>query len=558
MTAKSDHPAMLRPPLRPGDVLRVGRSFPRQRVDQDRVDFLRVHYETDSPGLGHVVEVKDDGMVIALWGHLFHTPEPATAPHLCRLNWIERFFAPQRLGEAILRREVRAGRVVMDPSRRQKKQTLVWTWLRRTRGRLPVLETLGGRIRLPVLRRMKSWLFYRLGQWGILPPLNGFLDHGLLVDRIGVTVAMTYSGRQRTVWLDRILLHKNHSLHLVGIDLGHGEQRTFRLDRVDALEIPMLGTVERDDLYWELQALCMFRSGWLWYWNRRQARLGRPSAPPVGPVGRALAFLGGVPGTVGKAPGKVARAVRRVWGDAVQAYRVRRTVLAKRFRAWRAARRPPSRKAVRRAALLAAMPAWRHRLLRAIITVEAGGYDQITCLLPMNALLRADAEHSLAYLRHLVEVTLEEAKADLSGHPQAPGLLAEALSLAPVSPRPIPSAERQAAKELILCLHSLQPGGKRIGIHASRRKGTDARLLLCECFLAAVYRTWGADDPWHDAHWDEAAVRGPDQWGFYRTNAHFIARWDNLRFRVDASSAPRLRAIIGWWDAEMAAADTGS
>ena len=538
---------MPRPPLCPGDVLLVGRGLPRQRVDQDAIDFLRVHYETDSPGLGHVVEVHDDGMVIELWGHLFRTPEQATAPHLRRLTWIERLLAPQRLGEAILCREVRAGRVVMDPSRPRTRQVLVWAWLHRTRGRLPVLEALGGRIRVPALRRMKSWLFYRLGRMGILPPLNGFLDHGMLVDRIGATIEMTYSGRQRTVWLDRILLHKNHSLHLVGIDLESGEQRTFRLDRVEAIAIPPLGSVDKDDPYWELQALCMSRSGWLWYWNRHQARLGRPPAPPTGPIGRVLEGLGRLPGAARKTSGIVVRALRRAWVDAVQTYGVRRTALVKRVRAWRAARRPPSRKALRRAALRAEMPTWRRRLLRAIATVEAGGHDQITCLLPMNA-LRADPARCLAYLRHLVEVTLAEAKADPSGHPEAASVLAEALSLAPVSPRPIPLAERRAARELVFRLHSLQPDSKRIWIHASRHKRTDARLLLCECFLAAVYRTWGADDPWHDAHWDEAAVWAPDQWGFYRTGAHFIACWDNLRFRVDASSAPRLRAIVDWWD----------
>lgn len=544
---------MRRPPLRPGDVLRVRRGFPRQRVDQDAVDFLRVHYETDSPGLGHVVDVTDGGMVIELWGHLFRTPEPATAPHLRRLNRIELLLAPQRLGEAILRREVRAGQVVMDPSRPRKRQSLVWAWLHRTRGHLPVLEALGGRIRVPVLRGMKSWLFYRLGRMGVLPPLNGFLDHGMLVDRIGATVDLTYSGRRRTLWLDRILLHKNHSLHLVGIDLESGEQRTFRLDRVEALAIPELGSVDKDDLYWELQALCRPRSSWSWYWNRHQAEKGRPPAPPIGPIGRVLEVLGRLPGAVGKTPGIVLRALRRAWADAAQAYGVRRTALVKRVRAWRAARRPPSRKELRRAALLSEMPTWRRRLLRAIAIVEAGGRDQITCLLPMNALL-AEPARSLAYLRHLVEVTLAEAKADPSGHPEAAELLAETLALLPASPRPLLIQECHDAIRLILRLESLQPGSKRIWIHAWRRTGADARLLLCECALTAIY---GTDGPFFDKapSPDTVVPMKLGQRAFYLTSAHFIARWDNLRFRVDATSAPRLRAIIDWWDGECAAAE---
>src|SRR3954463_7845937 len=40
---------------------------------------------------------------------------------------------------------------------------------------------------------------------------------------------------------------------------------------------------------------------------------------------------------------------------------------------------------------------------------------------------------------------------------------------------------------------------------------------------------------------------------FYRTSAHFMAGWDNLRYRVDAASAPRLRTIIDWWDTALAA-----
>jgi hypothetical protein len=45
----------------------------------------------------------------------------------------------------------------------------------------------------------------------------------------------------------------------------------------------------------------------------------------------------------------------------------------------------------------------------------------------------------------------------------------------------------------------------------------------------------------------------PNQYFFYRTSAHFIARWDDLRYRVDASSAPRLKAIADWWDTALAA-----
>lgn len=55
-------------PLHPGDVIRVDRGFPRRRVDEDVVDFLRIYFDNGSSGLGHVLEVRDDGIVISLWG----------------------------------------------------------------------------------------------------------------------------------------------------------------------------------------------------------------------------------------------------------------------------------------------------------------------------------------------------------------------------------------------------------------------------------------------------------------------------------------------------------
>ena len=487
-----------------------------------------MHYDTEAPGLGHVVEILDDGMIIKLWGHLFRTPELAAAPHLRPLNWIERLLAPQRLGEFILRREVRAGQVVMDTSRPRPRQRLIRLWLRRTRGDLAILEALGGRIHPPVRRWLKSRLFHRLGKLGIMPAMSGFLDHGMLIDRIGVTVELSYSGRDRTLWLDRILLHKNHSIHLVGIDLDNDEQRTFRLDRIMGMSVPPLGDVGRESLYWELQSLCASRERWLPCWNRHQAELGRPPGPAIGSIWRVFSRLLKAGAAIVKLPETIARTVpapRQAWESGVHACFRLRADAGKRIRAFRAARRPASGKYMRRAALIAEMPSWRRRLLRAIITVEAGGVDQITCLLPMNALLK-DAQLSHAYLRHLVELALAEATTDSTGHPLAPQLLAEALALSSGMPRSAPPSERKAAYALIARLESLQPGLKRISIHATRRAGKDSRLLLCEYFLEAIYSG------------EKTAAGAPRQYYFYQTSAQFISRWDNLRYRVDATSAP--------------------
>jgi hypothetical protein len=541
--------------LRPGDILRVRNDFPRHRLDDDHIDFLRVHYDTESPGLGHVVEVLDDGMIIRLWGHLFKTPELATASYLRPLNRIERLLAPQRLGEFILCREVETGQVVMDVSRPRPRQRLMWLLLRRTRDDLPILKALGGRIHPPVRRRLKSRLFHRLGRLGIMPAMSGFLDRGMLIDHIGVTVELSYSGRSRTLWLDRILLHKNHSIHLVGIDLDNDEQRTFRLDRVTGISVPPLGEVGRESLYWELQSLCMSREGWLWYWNRHQAELGRPPGPAIGPIWRAFSRLLKAGAVIGTLPDIIARAVpalRRTWGRSSHACRRLISDTGKRIRAFQSANQPANRRYMSQAAPTAEMPPWRRRLLRALTTIEAGGVDQITCLLPMNALLN-DARRSHAYLRHLVELTLAEALADSAGHPLAPRLLAEALELTSGMPRMVPMSEREAARFLMARLRGLQPGQKRISIRATRRSGKDHRLLLCEYFLYAVYPIWESDAPWDKNQWERTTASSPDQYHFYRTSAHFMAGWDNLRYRVDAASAPRLRTIIDWWDTALAA-----
>jgi hypothetical protein len=352
-------------------------------------------------------------------------------------------------------------------------------WLRRTRADLPILEALGGRIRPPVLRRLKSRLFNRLARLGIMPGMSGFLDHGMLIDRIGVTVELSYSGRDRSLWLDRILLHKNHSIHLVGIDWDNGEQRTFRLDRVTRLSVPPLGEVEPGCLYWELQSLCRSREGWLWYWNRHQADLGRPPGPAIGPLWRAFSRSIMIVAAIGAIP----KAILKKVPNACRASTIRAEI---HLRALQAACRRPLGKYRRHGTPITETPPWRRRLLRAIATVEAGGVDQITCLLPMNALL-SDARLSHAYLRRLIELTLTDAMADPAGHPHAPRLLSEALALASGLPRQASASEWRAVFTLLERLRGLQPGMKRISIHATRRAGRDSRLLLCECFLNAVY-----------------------------------------------------------------------
>lgn len=536
-------------PLRPGDVIRLRRGIPLLRVD-DTLDFLRVHYDTHAPGLARVLEVTEDGMLLSLWGHRFRTAEPAASPRLRPLGRFALWFAPERLGEAILAREVRNGRVVMDPPPRPSRQRLVRLWLRRTRGPLPILEALGGRVRPPVLRRLKSALFRRLAEHGLMPPAPGFLDHGVLIDRIGRTVTLDYGHGERTVWLDRILLHKNHALHLVGIDLDKGEQRTFRLDRIRAMESPPLGEVDHYDLWLELQALTTTRESWLWSWNKRQAERGLPPAPPIGPAGRALSAFGkalswltrDLPLRLGQSWTALNEWRRDLLWQARHESRYRYN----RVRALWWTVQPPAFRRKARTALRST--AWRDRLRRAIDVVEAGGTDQVTCLLPMNALL-ADPFAGHAWLRHMLERTLEEAKAeeaktDGTGHPLAVQLVTETLALVTGTPGPPSRRRGGAARALHARLVEAQPGHRRVWVHATRRSGGDSRLLLCESCLEAVYGIIGHRCGPLDAPWPAA----PRPWAFYRANAYFVARWEDCRFRVDASSASKLKSIIEWWN----------
>ncbi|QQP87904.1 hypothetical protein IGS68_17705 [Skermanella sp. TT6] len=449
-------------PLRLGDMFRVGHGFPRRRVDEDEIDFLRVHYETDCPGLGHVVEIVDDGMIFELWGHLFTTSEPPASSRIRPLNRLGRLLAPERAGEFILRREVRRHQVTMDPAPRRSRQWLVRTWLRRTRGELPILEALGGRIHPPVRRWLKAWTFRRLRRLGVMPPHSGFLDHGMLIDRIGATVELTYAGRERTLWLDHILLHKNHSIHLTGIDLEIDEKRTFRLDRVQELVLPGVGSVRDEDLYWELNALLSSRESWLRHWNRRQGELGRPPGPPIGPVGRAVTRGMALAGALARScsPEVLSRAIRSAVG---KARRWLAGTIGWRLRVLREVRRRPVRAVVRRSLPAAGMPAWRRRLLRAVETLEAGGREQITCLLPLGRLMD-DPALGHAFLRHLARVTLTEAILDPHGHPLAPRLLTEALMLSSGMPRPVSEIECEKARSLLRRVRDLQPGWRRKGL----------------------------------------------------------------------------------------------
>ncbi|GAB3116225.1 hypothetical protein GCM10027256_01640 [Novispirillum itersonii subsp. nipponicum] len=477
-----------------------------------------------SPGLGHIVQVGEDGMVFSLWGQLYRTPLRADDPAIRRLTRLQGLLARQRIGEAILRREAAAAQGGMRDCSPARQPLLRW-WLRLTRGRLPALEALGGRIQPPGQRWLKARMVYWLGRIGAMPVRGGYLDHGVLVDRIGKPVRFEYNRQLRHLWLDRIILHRNGTIHLTGLDLGHGEPRTFRLDRLwNGMEIPPLGRVSPDDLHLQLKALCSSRKSWIWSWDRHQEQHGGPLAPPIGPVGKALSWLAKPVVFLWDFPRHTRKIRERLRAD----YRRGRSWLRRHLRDWKAARHPLQR-GLRRYLRAGEDPACLRRLRRAIATLEAGGTEQVTCLLPMYSLRRQSPAWQ-SFLRFLLEQTLAEAKTATDGHPLAVEILAGSLAIPPPDGQVISPQQRQAAEALLQRLRAIEPGCRRIWVHATRRAIDDARLLVAESYLQAVYTSPGGE-------------------GFYRTQCYFVARWDNQRFRMDASSAARLRIILEWWTA---------
>lgn len=343
-----------------------------------------MHYETDSPGLARVIEVTDTGMLLSLWGHRFHTDTPADDPHLKRLGPLATRFAPERLAEALLAREVRLVRASLEPPPRHSRQPVIRTWLRRTRDRLPILEALGGRVHPPMLRRCKAGLFHTPARFGLMPAASGFLHHGLLIDRITPRPA----GARRVMGRQ-----------------GAGDA---------AAPVARPSGVDADEVASPLVERVLMVQGWF--------RQGRADA-------RAL---------------------------------------------WWSIR--PSRPKPPSSASLST--AWRRH----------------------------------AWLRHMLERTLEDSETGPPGHPLAPDLLAEALSLVPAMPAPPLARRRVATLALYARLLDAQPGHRWVSIHAARRAGRVSYLLLCEAVLQAVH--WIPDG----AGWRRARNGNwpmpPDPWFF--------------------------------------------
>ncbi|QQP87901.1 hypothetical protein IGS68_17690 [Skermanella sp. TT6] len=76
--------------------------------------------------------------------------------------------------------------------------------------------------------------------------------------------------------------------------------------------------------------------------------------------------------------------------------------------------------------------------------------------------------------------------------------------------------------------------------------------MLCDCYLNALYANeWSFERQEIGGEWFEFPVDAPLRRYRYRTVAHFVARWENSRYRLDRTSIPRICMIIDWWDAAL-------
>lgn len=195
---------------------------------------------------------------------------------------------------------------------------------------------------------------------------------------------------------------------------------------------------------------------------------------------------------------------------------------------------------------------WRERLRSACRQLEAGAPEQITCLLPM-ARVCSRSEAAVPFLKFLLDSARRDSAARSGAHPMAMPLIAEVLVFVRETVRPVGLAEQQEARELAHRIYALQPGFKRVWVHATRRRGKDSLLLMAESILLALYDVFAspsADANYHGRHWDRKTPVGVlSEYGFYKTCAYFVARWDKCRYRMDKDSASRIRLMLEWWTA---------
>ena len=528
-----------RPP-RPGDILRT-RGFKRFTPEGHPIGFRTIWFNPARDGLARVTGVSDDLISADLWGFDIRIKRDAGDPRpLTRLGcWL----APERIGEGLVARrlaDAEPGHAPADPAPRVRR------WRDRTRGRLPLLQALGGRHVTCTRFLMSAWGRTLASGLCAYPLPGGFMDHGPLLLGINRRISFRYSYKpeRREMILDQIWLAPNHNLHLIGT-LPSGERRTFVLDRMDDLQIEGFGPAEVGDLELELSAL--YQPGLYFHStaNRHWPRRGLPPPPRPGWLAIAGArFFNGLNRWYVRAhhlrrhpqelvPRWVRAICRRIAAlqDLVQDWRAARA----RVRTW------PAREA---AAVLPVGPQdlgadarWRFYLRAAADRIAAGQAAQVTVALPARALL---ADPLLA--RHLLRAILAHEARALPPRDPRRRLIARVLAISPPGRKLIPEGERRRAKVLYQRLERDGLRAKGRGIWGYRLVGADRVTLLCAAVLDAI---WGVTPDWRMTVEPEYP-RAPDRQRFSLALNLFAADWRRGRYHLGPASADRLRWIAAW------------
>lgn len=188
------------------------------------------------------------------------------------------------------------------------------------------------------------------------------------------------------------------------------------------------------------------------------------------------------------------------------------------------------------------------RLDQAATRAERGEPYSVTKLTAVIPLAGRNEPRCARYLHYLLAIARGDVLAgrSLSAHHELPPretaeLLDDAGNLFQRFPAGgLPQAEAVivgAARDLHDRLEALQPGWKRVWVHATRRQMEDADLMLAEWALWWLSR------------------RRLIGYGAYEASRFFVTSYENKRFYVPATSARRWREIHRYWAGWYAKAD---
>ncbi len=522
--------------LNKGDYIFLESSINRNRIAKS-LDYMSLNYDTNRPGIGKIIQVGENYFHVKIWEHIYRIKRSTLSNTVQRVHpWLYHlsfyFWA-----ETLLRSEIAESQIFLR-TYNNKSNRLTSLWLKKTRGSLPIITALDGRVRWPILRRLRAGLRVRLARWGFFPWAGGFGDWGLLMDQIGVEISFEYHGIDRILWLNQIRLHRNGNIHLTGIDLEEEEIRTYRLDKIYNVSVPGAENFNSDDFYWEIYSLVHSRRSWKGIWDNLQDQNKRPTSPDFGFLGLSIEAIGNYTRRIIKIPSHF-RNLRLKLKESYARLKYRCRRFSRRIiGVWRYRTAPPLALRVS----YGAKNQFLTRLKTAILNLQQKKIEHITCLHTLKSIV-GNTFLSRFYLKFLLEAVIIEARNDEMISKKDLSLLTDILTLSFSIGTHITLAQRQKAYTLYEEAYGRQPGMIRLRGGQFRRRGQSRFLLFAESYLASLYNLTPNLPP----HRDLEAHEAPYWESFYRANAYFLSSWSRKRFTFDAKTVVRLKLIVAWW-----------